>query len=81
MKKRTSQRKVGSIHTEAQLAGLRASVAARKQETVERLRTAIVSLKEKKQDITAQTVYAESGLHYSSYVRNAHDMRNEFAPL
>ena len=70
MKKRTSQRRMGSTHTEAQLAGLRASVAARKQETVERLRTAIASLKEKKQDITAQAIYAESGLHYSSYVRN-----------
>lgn len=42
----------------------------RKQETVERLRTAIASLREKKQDIAAQTIYAECGLHYSSYVRN-----------
>jgi hypothetical protein len=70
MKKRASKRRMGSTHTEAQLAGLRASVAARKQETVERLCAAIASLKEKKQDITAQTIYAESGLHYSSYVRN-----------
>jgi hypothetical protein len=30
----------------------------RKQETVERLRAAIASLKEKKQDITAQTIYS-----------------------
>jgi hypothetical protein len=57
-------------HTETQLAGLRASTTARKQETVERLRAAIASLKEKKQDITAQNIYAECGLHYSSYVRN-----------
>jgi hypothetical protein len=43
---------------------------ASKQATVERLRTAIASLKEKKQEITAQSIYAECGLHYSSYVRN-----------
>ncbi len=72
MKRRTSQHGMGSAHphTEEQLAGLRASVVARKQETVERLRAAIASLKEKKQDITAQNIYAECGLHYASYVRN-----------
>jgi hypothetical protein len=70
MKRRISQHRMGSTHTEAQLAGLRASVAARKQETIERLRAAIASLKEKKQDITAQNIYVECGLHYSSYVRN-----------
>ncbi|QBD77347.1 hypothetical protein EPA93_15640 [Ktedonosporobacter rubrisoli] len=50
--------------------GLRASTTARKQETIERLRAANASLNEKKQDITAQSVYAECGLHYSSYVHN-----------
>jgi len=72
MKKRTSRPRTGSArtHTEAQLAGLRASAVTRKRETVERLRAAIASLKEKKQDITAQTIYAECGLHYASYVRN-----------
>jgi len=72
MKRRTSQHRMGSTHiySEEQLAGLRASATARKQETVERLRSAIASLKEKRQDITAQTIYAECGLHYSSYVRN-----------
>jgi hypothetical protein len=52
------------------LAGLRVSTTARRQKTVNRLRTAIESLKSKKQAITAQTIYAECGLHYSSYVRN-----------
>jgi hypothetical protein len=56
--------------SEQQLAGLRASATARKQETVERLRTAIESLKSKEQAITAQNIYAECGLHYASYVRN-----------
>lgn len=72
MKKRTSQPRTGSARTrtEAQLAGLRASVAARKQETVERLRAAIASLREKKQTITAQNSSAECGLHDASYGRN-----------
>ena len=72
MKRKTNQRRRHSLHLypEEQLAGLRASTTARKQETVERLRTAIASLKEKRQDVTAQSIYAESGLHYSSYVRN-----------
>jgi chromosome segregation ATPase len=72
MKRKTNQRRGRSTHTysEEQLAGLHASTTARKQETVERLRAAIASLKEKEQDITAQNIYAECGLHYSSYVRN-----------
>lgn len=71
--KRTSRGRLSrKTHTysEEQIAGLRASTTARKHETVERLRTAIASLKEKKQEITAQNIYAECGLHYSSYVRN-----------
>src|SRR6266496_5824846 len=72
MKRKTNQRRGRSPHTysDEQLAGLHASTTARKQETVERIRAAIASLKEKKQDITAQSVYAECGLHYSSYLRN-----------
>jgi chromosome segregation ATPase len=66
VKKRVSPR----TYSEQQLTGLRTSTSARKQETVERLHAAIASLKEKKQDITAQSIYAECGLHYSSYVRN-----------
>ena len=56
--------------SQQQLSGLRASTAARKQETVKRMSTAIESLKAKKQAITAQSIYTESGLHYSTYVRN-----------
>ncbi len=72
MKKRVSshRRPDRRTYSEQQLTGLRASTSARKQETVERLRTAIESLKSKKQAITAQNIYAESGLHYSSYIRN-----------
>jgi hypothetical protein len=72
MKKRSSSHKPRSVgtYTEAQLAGLRVSTAARKQETVKRLKTAIESLKAKKQTITTQSIYKESGLHYSTYVRN-----------
>ncbi len=72
MKKKASPWRPHPLHayTEEQLAGLRASTSARKQETVERLRTAIDALKNKKQAITAQSIYAESGLHYASYVRN-----------
>lgn len=72
MRRNTNQRRRRSTHTysEEQLAGLHASTTARKQETIERLQAAITSLKKKKQEITAQTIYAECGLHYSSYVRN-----------
>jgi hypothetical protein len=72
MKRKSSLHRLRSARpaSEQQLAGLRASTAARKQETVERLHAAIEALKSKKQAITAQTIYAECGLHYSSYVRN-----------
>ncbi len=76
MKRKTNQHRGRSTHTysEEQLAGLHASTTARKQETVERLCAAIASLKEKRQEITAQSIYAECGLHYSSYVRNEEAM-------
>jgi triphosphoribosyl-dephospho-CoA synthetase len=72
MKRNTKSVRSRNKHTysEGQLAGLRASTATRKQETVERLRTAIASLKKKDQAITAQSIYDECGLHYASYVRN-----------
>jgi hypothetical protein len=73
MKKRASSPRKRSIHaySEEQLAGLRASTSTRKQETLDRLRAAIASLKDKQQAITAQSIYAESGLHYSSLLRNS----------
>ncbi len=72
MKKKANARGQRSIHTysEEQLAGLRASTSARKQETMDRLYAAIESLKNKKQAITAQSIYAECGLHYASLRRN-----------
>jgi hypothetical protein len=57
-------------YSEQRLKGLRTSTEARKQETVERLREAIAALKDKKQAISAQHIYAECGLHYASYARN-----------
>jgi hypothetical protein len=60
----------GEQYPERRLKGLQASASARKQETVERLRKAIESLKNKKQSISAQHIYVESGLHYASYARN-----------
>jgi hypothetical protein len=72
MKTRASSQGKRSRHTysEEQLAGLRASTSVRKQKTLERLRAAIESLKDKKQAITAQSIYAESGLHYATLLRN-----------
>jgi hypothetical protein len=49
---------------------LRQSTTARKQATVERLRTAIASLKEKKQEISVQTIFDECGLRYAAIHRN-----------
>jgi hypothetical protein len=71
MKRNTKSSRLRSRHTysEEQLAGLRVSTSTRKQETVERLRTAIASLKKKEQAITAQSIYEECGLRYASYVR------------
>jgi hypothetical protein len=69
MKKRANSRR-SRTYSEQQLAGLRVSTTTRKQETVERLRTAIEALKSQKLPITAQSIYAKCGLHYSSYVRN-----------
>jgi hypothetical protein len=71
--KRTSRGRLSRktrTYSEEQIAGLRASTSVRKQETVERLGAAIKSLKNKQQAITAQSIYAECGLHYSTYVRN-----------
>jgi branched-subunit amino acid aminotransferase/4-amino-4-deoxychorismate lyase len=52
------------------LSGLRTSAQARKSETIERLNRAIAALKAKRQAVTAQTIYAVSGLSYTSIARN-----------
>jgi hypothetical protein len=72
MKRKSSPYRSGKTHaySEQQLAGLRTSTLARKQETVERLCTAIESLKAKKLPISTQSIYEECGLHYTSYARN-----------
>ena len=72
MKRTTNARKPRVPHgyPDAQLSGLRASTTARKQATVERLRTAVASLKVKKQAITVQSIYEECGLRYAAIHRN-----------
>jgi len=57
--------------SETQLAALRQSTTERKQATVERLRTAIASLKAKKREISVQTIFEECGLHYAAIHRNS----------
>jgi isocitrate lyase len=70
MTKKTASRQQTRTYTEQQLAGLRVSTTAKKQETVDRLRLAIQVLTAKKQPISGRTIYAESGLLYASIVRN-----------
>jgi uncharacterized protein involved in exopolysaccharide biosynthesis len=69
MKKRVNRHR-SLPYSAQQLSGLLTSTTARKQETVKRLKAAIESLNAKGQPITVQTIYAECGLHYSTYVRN-----------
>jgi hypothetical protein len=72
MKRKTSAKKPRASRppSEAQLKALRDSTAARRQTTIERLRTAIDVLTAKKQKITAQTIYEECGLRYAAIHRN-----------
>jgi hypothetical protein len=72
MKRKTSTRKRRAPRdpSEAQLAALRQSTMARKQATVERLRTTIASLKAKKCEISVQTIFEECGLRYAAIHRN-----------
>jgi hypothetical protein len=57
-------------YTEQQLAGLREHAQAQKQNTVDRLRTAIASLHAEKKPISAKTIEEECGLSYASLRRN-----------
>lgn len=72
MKRKVNPRKprVPQTYSEAQLSGLRSSTSARRQATVERLRTAIEALHAKKQAVTVQSVYEECGLRYAAIYRN-----------
>jgi hypothetical protein len=72
MKRQTNTRKRRARRdpTETQLAALRQSTTARKQATVERLHTAIASLKGKRREISVQAIYEECGLRYGAIHRN-----------
>lgn len=72
MKAKTKRRqpRLPREYSEAQLAGLKQSTAARRLATVEQLRAAIDALKEKKQEISVQTIYDECGLRYAAIHRN-----------
>ncbi len=69
-KTNTRKRRVPRVPSESQLTALRRSTTARKLATVERLRTAIASLKEKKREISVQTLFEECGLRYAAIHRN-----------
>ncbi len=69
MKPKT-KRRAPRTYSEAQLAGIKESATARRQVTVERLQTAIRTLKAKQQEISVQTIYDESSLRYAAIHRN-----------
>lgn len=66
----TRKRRARRDPSEAQLAALHQSTTARRLATVERLRTAIASLKAKKREISVQTIFEECGLRYAAIHRN-----------
>lgn len=72
MNRKTKRRppRLPRTYSEAQLAGIKQSTAARRLATVERLQAAIGSLKAKKQEISVQTIYDECGLRYAAIHRN-----------
>lgn len=72
MKPKTKRRppRLPRTYSETQLDGIKQSTTARRLATVERLRTAISALKEKKQEISVQTIYDECGLRYAAIHRN-----------
>jgi hypothetical protein len=72
MKRKTSANRLRASRppSEAQLKALRVSTAARRQTTIERLRSAIDALTAKKAKITVQTIYEECGLRYAAIHRN-----------
>src|SRR5712692_9719096 len=72
MKRKTRAKKTRASRppSEAQLRALRTSTAARRQTTIERLRSAIDALTTKKAKITVQAIYEECGLRYAAIHRN-----------
>jgi len=73
MKRKISAKKPRASRppSEAQLKALRTSTSARRQTTIERLRSAIDTLTVKKAKITHQTIYEECGLRAETIRRNA----------
>jgi hypothetical protein len=57
-------------YSEQQLVGLHTHAQAQKQNTVERLTAAIVSLNQQKKPISAKTIYEECGLEHAALRRN-----------
>jgi hypothetical protein len=72
MKPKTKRRapRLPRTYSDAQLAGIKQSTAARRLATVERLQAAIDALRVKKQEISVQTIYDECGLRYAAIHRN-----------
>jgi hypothetical protein len=57
-------------YPDTRLRGLRTYATAQKQRTVERLQAAIDTLHRQGDNVTAHTIYATCGLHYTAYARN-----------
>jgi hypothetical protein len=70
MRKRKQAARPHAPYTEQQLAGLHAHAQAQKQNTVERLRTAITTLTAQHKIISARTIHEECGLAYAALRRN-----------
>jgi hypothetical protein len=69
-KRKRSLRPLDHSYSDQQLAGLRTHAQTQKQSTVDRLRTAIVSLQAQHKPISARTIREECGLEYASFRRN-----------
>ena len=69
-KRKRTLRSLDHPYSEQQLAGLRTHTQEQKQNTVDRLRSAITSLQAQHQPISARTIREECGLEYASLRRN-----------
>jgi hypothetical protein len=69
-KRKRALRPLDHSYSEQQLTGLRTHTQEQKQNTVERQRTAITSLKAQHKPISARTIYEECGLTYASFRRS-----------
>jgi hypothetical protein len=69
-KRKRTFRPLDHPYSEQQLVGLRTHTQKQKQNTVDRLRSAITSLQAQHQPISARTIREECGLEYASIRRN-----------